>query len=70
MTSMPTSKVPTCPVYTVQAAARELEVSDETIYTWLRKGKLKRVYPVAGKIVLVSAKSVARLAAKRNGVAA
>jgi predicted site-specific integrase-resolvase len=67
---MPTQSRPIIEAFTVGAAATTLQVSVFSIYRYIREGKLDRMHLRGGNAVLVSAKSVARLAAKRGGAAA
>ena len=61
LTTKPNRKVQVLPAYTVSAAARALNVSGETIYCWLRSGRLQRAELQGGSITLVSARSVQRV---------
>lgn len=56
--------------YDVAGAARVLDISTHTVRLWLSNGRLERAYLAGGKTVLVTAASVERELARRQGGAA
>jgi excisionase family DNA binding protein len=52
--------------YMVAEAAKELGVTPPMVYRWIKDGLLDEMTLAAGRITLVSVKSVQRLKAKRE----